>query len=426
MSARTSRARAAAEARSAGDRSASTSPCPARWLSPQDDVATALADLPAGARVPLASGTAHCEVVLAEAIALGHKFAVRALGEGLRIRKYGEFIGRTTAPVVAGAWVHEHNLATAARHDPRDEAAWRDARNAEDVVAVGTPCTTVGESPVYDALHDRLWWIDVRGTPAIHRLDLASGSERSWPLGEDIGSLALLAGEGERLVAGLRSGFALFDAARGTFAPLVDPEASTPQTRMNDGKCDTRGRFWCGSANPESGIPEGRLYRLDAQGGCVAQDGAWYMPNGIAWPPDDRIMVMADSRRGCIFAWDFEAGTGTLGARRVFADLGAYPGVPDGATFDAEGFLWSAQFGGACLLRLAPDGRIDRVLRLPVSRPTSLAFGGAGHRRLYVTTATRGLDAAARAREPLAGRVLAIDAGVGGMAPMRFGPVGNR
>ena len=133
-------------------------------------------------------------------------------------------------------------------------------------------------------------------------------------------------------------------------------------------------------------------------------------------------MYLADTRRGLIYAFAFDAASGTLGAARVFADLGAMPGGPDGATLDAEGYLWSAQFDGGCLVRYAPDGRIDRVVRVPVTQADVVRFGGPGYRELYVTTATRGLSDEDLQAEPLAGRVLVLDVGVAGVPPVPFLP----
>jgi len=131
-------------------------------------------------------------------------------------------------------------------------------------------------------------------------------------------------------------------------------------------------------------------------------------------------MYLSDTRRGFIYAFPYDVTHGDLGECRVFADLGAMAGDPDGATIDCENFLWSAQFGAGCLIRYAPDGTMDRVLRLPVSRPTSCAFGGPGYRQLFVTTATRGLSEDDLRREPLAGRVLVLDVGVAGLPPASF------
>jgi sugar lactone lactonase YvrE len=313
--------------------------------------------------------------------------------------------------------VHDHNLATSAHRDPDHEHAWSHPVELP-VRGLGDARTTVGESPLYDARTHRLYWIDVRETPAIHAIDLATGAERRWPLGEDIGSIALTAGT--QLVAGLRSGFATFDPRTGGLSAIVDPEPDRPDNRMNDGKCDASGRFWCASMNPESGGAEGSLYVLDRDLSHRRVHGGYFTPNGIAWSLDGATMFVADTRRGAIFSFPFDAVSATLGERRTFAELGALPGGPDGATVDAEGGLWSAQFDGACLIRYDAGGRMDRVVRLPVSKPTSCAFGGTDYRELYVTTATRGLDAGARAAQPLAGRVLVLDVGVQGLPPARF------
>jgi L-arabinonolactonase len=223
-------------------------------------------------------------------------------------------------------------------------------------------------------------------------------------------------------VAGLRSGFAFFDCVTGVLTPVVDPESALPQNRLNDGKCDAQGRFWCGSMNPETGTADGSLYVLDTDLRWRRMLDDLLTPNGMAWSLDGATMYLADTRRGFIYAFAFDGVSGTLSGRRVFADLGAMPGLPDGATMDAEGFLWSAQFGGGCLVRYAPDGVMDRVIRLPVTRPASCAFGGPGYGQLFVSTATRGLSEDDLLREPLAGRMLMLDVGVAGLPPESFGP----
>lgn len=392
----------------------------AQWLNSLDDVATALTDLRQGADVRVSHGTTTRVVTLRADIATGHKFALRDLAAGLRIRKYGEYIGRVSSAVVAGEWVHSHNLATTARHDPRHEQAWFAARDIAVQAVLGKTRCHVGEVPLYDDQANLLYWIDVRETPAIHRLALTTGEEQRWALPEDIGSIAL-AGKG-RLLAALRSGFAFFACTTGTFTPIVDPEAQWPHNRMNDGKCDAAGRFWCGSMNPDSGTADGRLYRLDPDLRVTHVLDDFLTPNGMTWSLDGRTLYLADTRRGMIHSYPFDAEHGTLGSRCVFADLGALPGGPDGATIDAEGYLWWAQFEGGCLVRYAPDGRMDRVLRLPVSRPTSCAFGGEGYRQLFVTTAARGLSPADLRAEPMAGHVLVLDVGVAGLPPVPFVP----
>jgi sugar lactone lactonase YvrE len=398
---------------------------PDAWLLAQnDDVATAVRALAAGAKVVARCGEVVRTVTLVDAIPAGHKFAVRPLAGGLRIRKYGEFIGRTACAIAAGAWVHDHNLATTARRAPDLERAWADAVPPKSLRVLGRSRLALGESPVWNAREARLYFVDLRDTPAIHAFDADGRDEARWPMPEDIGCIVPC--RDGTLIAGLRSGFATFDPLRGALDYFLDPEPDKPANRLNDGKCDARGRLWCGSMNPDTGIAEGALYVLEGRDGCTRVADDWLTPNGIAWSPDGATMYIADTRRGTIDAFAFDAKAGTLRDRRVFADLAALPGGPDGACVDRDGFLWSAIFDGACLLRLDPAGRIDRIVRLPVSKPASCAFGGPDYRTLFVTTASRALGPARLAAEPLAGHVLALDVGVAGFAPDPFVLPGER
>jgi sugar lactone lactonase YvrE len=393
----------------------------ARVLDARDDVAVALAALPRGTSVALTVGTDVRHVRLADDIPFGHKFTLRALGAGLRVRKYGEPIGRLTCDVGEGAWVHVHNLQTAANRD----AQFADARSravgpATPVAQAGRARCSVGENPLFDADLQRLYWIDVRDTPAIHARDLPDGREHRWPMAEDIGSIAL-AGRG-RLLAALRSGFAFFFIDDGRLEPIVDPEPDRPRNRLNDGRCDAAGRYWCGSMNPDSGTADGSLYVLDRTLTVRKVRDGYFTPNGMTWSADGRTMFVADTRRGLIQQHDFDAASGALGEPRLFADFGSQPGGPDGATVDAEGGLWWALFDGGCIVRFAPGGHLHKVVRVPVDKPTACAFGGRDGRTLFVTTASRALGPTGLQAQPLAGRVLALDVGVAGVPPTAFMP----
>ena len=62
-------------------------------------------------------------------------------------------------------------------------------------------------------------------------------------------------------------------------------------------------------------------------------------------------------------------------------------GKPDGLAVDAEGFIWSANWQGGCVIRYAPGGSVASVIRVPAPCPTSCTFGGVALDMLYVTTA---------------------------------------
>jgi sugar lactone lactonase YvrE len=275
----------------------------------------------------------------------------------------------------------------------------------------------LGESPVWCALEKVLYWVDIK-LPAVHRFDPATGASKTWPMPEDAGCVAL--GQHGRGIVALRSGIAFIDFRTGEVSRLPGPTLEAPDLRFNDGRCDRRGRFWVGTVHERRHAGTAALFRFDS-------DGRWWqmvsdvtVSNGLAWSPDNLIMYFADSWAHTIFKFDFDLDSGTLRNRRIFAELPRTSGVPDGATVDSEGFLWSANFDGSCLTRYAPNGTIDRVIPMPVQRPTSCAFGGENLDILYVTSASFNLSAQQLAAAPLAGSLFAVDAGVKGLPEPRF------
>lgn len=281
---------------------------------------------------------------------------------------------------------------------------------------VSATTQVLGESPVWCALTQRLWWVDVRG-PAVFRVDPVTGATERWTVPEIVGGLVL--DERGAPVLALASGLFRFDPANGRATPYIAPESRDARNRLNDTKCDRRGRLWTGSMRDFGLAVTGSLYRVErGVSARVLADIA--IPNGPCWSPDDRTFYFADTPTGCIRAYAFDAATGELGAAAAFVDDGVLPGRPDGATVDSEGFVWSARYGGGGIARIDPRGRVERFLALPVSQVSSCAFGGRDFDVLYVTTSRQKLDDAALAREPLAGALLAVDPGVRGVPETAF------
>lgn len=293
-------------------------------------------------------------------------------------------------------------------------------------VSIETVChphNLQGECPVWNAGERALYWIDTR-KPALHRL-AATGESQSWPMPRPIGSIAFRAGGG--LVAGMQNGFNTVELPSGKVTAIIDPEPERPYNRMNDGRCDRRGRFWCGSrdSDPTGAIAEhctGSIYRLDTDFACTKVDTDYIIPNGMAFSPDDRTMLLADSGKEMLYAYDFDLDGGAISNRRPWFSTRQMEGRVDGATFDSEGYYWFALINGWSIVRLDPIGRVDRTIRLPVRRPSMCCFGGDALDVLYVTTSSINLTDAERAAQPLAGALLAIHGlGVHGTAEPLFG-----
>jgi L-arabinonolactonase len=294
---------------------------------------------------------------------------------------------------------------------------WRGKRGMAEARLAVDARNTLGEAPVWDVAEQALYWVDIEGR-TLFRLEPASGVVQSWSFAERIGSFALRRNRG--LVCALASGFAFFDPESGAVEWAARPEAMIRRNRFNDGKCDRAGRFWAGTMDDRLAEHTGSLFRLDPDGTVHRMDGAIGIPNSLAWSPDDQVFYFADTMDGTIYAYDFALKTGGIANKRVFATMQDQPGSPDGSTVDAEGFLWNAQWDGWRLARYAPDGRVDRIVDLPVQKPTSCMFGGPDLRTLYVTSAIWDLSADALRAQPWAGGVLALDVGVAGLPEPRF------
>ena len=277
---------------------------------------------------------------------------------------------------------------------------------------VGDVTALLGEGPYWRAEDDCLLWVDIeRGMLHMTRVD--SGKTTSIELGKvsavfpALGGGLLTAG-GNRLTLRVARSEEDWEGRTVAAAPARDG------IRFNDGAVDPAGRVWVGSMDIAEAEPLGLLYRLDTGGTLTPVLKGVTISNGISWSPDGSRMYYADSPTRRIDAFDYDPATGEAFRRRTFADLSAVGGVPDGLTVDADGCVWVAMHSGGALLRLTPFGQQDAVLPLPVSRPTSCAFGGPGMTDLYVTTRSSELTDAERASEPLAGRLLRL----------RPGPVG--
>jgi sugar lactone lactonase YvrE len=167
--------------------------------------------------------------------------------------------------------------------------------------------------------------------------------------------------------------------------------------------------------------PVGSLYRMGADLKPVRVEEGICCSNGLGWSPDSKTMYFTESFAYRIWAYDFDAATGNISNRRVFLKLDPHESAfPDGLTVDAEGYVWSAQPMFGRLARYAPDGKLDRVIELPVSRGTSAMFGGPNLDILYVTTMRLTLSEAQLGEEPLAGSLLALKPGVRGVAETPF------
>jgi L-arabinonolactonase len=275
----------------------------------------------------------------------------------------------------------------------------------------------LGEGPLWCPIKRDLWWIDI-SRPSLWRFDPASSLHESWPLPKPAGSFALRKDGG--FLFAFRAGLVTLDHPGGKLDWLEPAGLDLGDSRFNDGKTDRAGRFWAGTFDRRLAYSIGTLYRVEPGFRVTAMDRGFKLSNGIGWSPDNRTMYFTDTPSKRIYAYDFELASGSVTNRRTFVEVAAGHGGPDGMTVDAEGYVWSAQFDRGCVNRYAPDGRLERTVRLPVQRPTSCMFGGPDFETLFITSARMDLDERALGEQPLAGGVFALEPGVKGLPETRF------
>lgn len=282
-----------------------------------------------------------------------------------------------------------------------------------EVEILGTHRQRLGEAPLWCAQTATLYWVDIKSNRIHGMQPFAAGApgEQQWELPTSPSALALR--NDNTLAVATRNGLGYFDPATGEYRPVQTLETGREGNRSNEGRCDPRGRYWIGTMDDAEQDASGALYRVDADLGVTRVLDDIGIPNTFIWTPDGAQMLFADTVRGAIYRYDYDAQHGRLANRRLFAEVPEGSGAPDGSTLDSDGCVWTAIFGGSRLIRWTPDGRVEREIALPVRQPTSCIFGGPGLDTLFVTSASKGLDEDLLAREPHNGKLLALHAPAG-------------
>ncbi len=287
------------------------------------------------------------------------------------------------------------------------------------LVPAGDKC---GEGAVWSAQDGAVYWTDINRF-LIHRHHPTAGTTQSWFFDEPVVALALTTKPGRMLVA-LASKLINWwpETDRRTDFGFALP--GYPEVRFNDGRPDPAGNFWVGSMKNnvlpdgelgEAGKGMGILFRVDPAGHVTQWLHDLGIPNTLCWAPDARTFYFGDTLENEIRAYDYDKASGAISNERPFLK-GFDRGFPDGSAIDSDGFLWNCRFYGGCIVRVAPNGAVDRVIDMPVHNITTCTFGGPDLKTLFITTAS----IAAPPGNRLAGSLFAIDVAVPGMPENRF------
>jgi sugar lactone lactonase YvrE len=285
-----------------------------------------------------------------------------------------------------------------------------------------------GEGVVWHAAQSAAYWTDINRF-LIHRYTPTDECVRTWFFEEPVTALTLTDRD-DTLAVVLGSQVILWEPHSDHRSQPLYRLDHWPKVRLNDARADPRGSLWIGSMRNNvnrdgsagtAGGHDGLLYRLDPDRNVTQWCCDLGIANTLAWSPDGCRFYFGDTLENSIWVYDYDPGSRTIANQRPFLQ-GFSKGYPDGSCVDAEGYLWNCRFYGGCIVRVAPDGHIDRVIQMPVQNITTCTFGGWDRKTLYVTTAL--IEAAAGDR--LAGGLFAIETGIEGQPENRFAAFGSR
>ena len=284
-----------------------------------------------------------------------------------------------------------------------------------EIIHVLSSQNALGEGPLWSAEEKALYWVDIY-RKTISRYWPASGKQETFSVDANVGVIAFRKGGG--FITAGSNGFSFWQPDKTRLDSISDPEQNNPASRFNDGKVDRAGRFWAGTMTHEGEVSS--LYRVDDSLEIQRMESGITISNGIGWSPDNQIMYYSDSLHYVIYAYDFDLETGNIKNRRDWVKISPEYGIPDGLTVDSEGYVWCAFYSGSKVTRFNPQGKIENEISLPVSQPTSCAFGGEDLADLYITSAWLDLTEEERMQQPLAGDLFMVKTNTTGIAEPKF------
>ena len=252
---------------------------------------------------------------------------------------------------------------------------------------------TLGEGITYSSLNNNLYWLDINNISKLFKLNLSSNKNEIFQLPEIV--TASTVKSDDELILASNNGLNLFTISNKKYERIIDIEDQLTSTRSNDGGSDAHGRFWLGTMQNNfdkdgNDIPikknVGKLYKVDVNKKVTVVEEGLGIPNTFVWSPNNTNFYFTDTLSGEILNYNFNLEEGKLSNKKKFSSFDR--GFPDGSTIDTDGCLWNCRWGGSCIVRFTPDGKVDQIIEMPVQNITNCVFGGKDMKTLFITTAS--------------------------------------
>ena len=283
----------------------------------------------------------------------------------------------------------------------------------------------LGEGVIWSQDTNSLFWLDIPMPSILHKYSFNTKKHQIFDMPEMITAMAER--DNKNLLIASQFGINNFSLDEKKFNQILTIEKDKPFNRCNDGAADFEGNFWFGTM--QNNIAEdgsdinitknsGSLYCIDKNLKVTNHENDIGISNTFVWSPQNDKFYFSDTLTGIISVYDYDFDNKVISNKKKFASFDR--GYPDGSTVDSEGFLWNCRWGGSCVVRFDPNGKVDRVIELPVPNVTSCSFGGKDLKTLFITTARVGMTTEQLENKPLSGSLFALETDVQGKPDFKF------
>jgi len=241
-----------------------------------------------------------------------------------------------------------------------------------------------GESPVWMPLQNALYWTDIDGK-LLYMKDFKNNNILLVKMSGRVSCIAPVVSGG--FIAAIENKLIKLDQSFKNQEVLAEVFPLDTNIRLNDGRADRSGKyFWVGSIFLPRDKKKAGLWRFSANGEIKKIVSNITTSNGLSWSPCGNIMYHSDSWSYKIWQYDYDSKKGEISNKKLFYSTNKKQGRPDGACVDTNGFYWSACFDGGRIIRISPDGMLDKEIFVPMAKPTMIAFGGNEMKTLFITS----------------------------------------
>ena len=251
----------------------------------------------------------------------------------------------------------------------------------------------LGEGITYSSVNNNIYWLDINNISKLFKLNLSSNKKEIFQLPEIVTASSVKSDD--ELILASNNGLNLFTVSSKKYERIIGIEDQLTSTRSNDGGSDAHGRFWLGTMQNNfdkdgNDIPikknVGKLYKVEVNKKVTVVEEGLGIPNTFVWSPNNTKFYFTDTLNGEILNYNFNLEEGELSNKNTFSSFDR--GFPDGSTIDTDGCLWNCRWGGSCVVRFTPDGKVDQIIEMPVQNITNCVFGGKDMKTLFITTAS--------------------------------------